>query len=51
MPKRKPGPVIPERYLVVMLLTVGRPADRDEVRKPRLGVDEVLAFERCTFEP
>lgn len=33
---------IPERYLPVMLLTVGRPLRRDETRKVRLNADEVL---------
>jgi len=35
---------IPDRYLPVMLLTVGYSAPGNWPRKPRLGVDEVLAF-------
>jgi nitroreductase len=38
---------IEDRYLPVMLLTVGYAATTDERRKPRLDVDEVLAFDRC----
>ncbi len=37
---------IPDRYVPVMLLTVGYPAPGNWPRKPRLGVDEVLAFNR-----
>lgn len=37
---------IDERYVPVMLVAVGHPAVRDEQRKPRLAVDEVLAFDR-----
>lgn len=35
---------ISDRYIPVMLLTVGYPADGNWPRKPRLEVDEVLAF-------
>jgi nitroreductase len=35
---------ISERYVPVMLLTVGYAASGNWPRKPRLGVDEVLAF-------
>ena len=38
---------IEDRYLPVMLLTVGYAATTEEQRKPRLSVDEVLAFDRC----
>jgi nitroreductase len=38
---------IGERFLPVMLLSVGHPAAVGERRKPRLGVDEVLAFDRA----
>ena len=38
---------IDERYLPVMLLTVGYAANTDESRKPRLTVDEVLSFDRA----
>ncbi|MGE0133074.1 MAG: nitroreductase family protein [Blastocatellales bacterium] len=37
---------IPDRYVPVMLLTVGYPASGNWPRKPRLGVDEVLAFNK-----
>ena len=37
---------IDDRFLPVMLLAVGFPSSRDETRKPRLPVDEVLAFDR-----
>ncbi|MBO0726044.1 MAG: nitroreductase family protein [Blastocatellia bacterium] len=37
---------IPDRYVPVMLLTVGHPADGNWPRKPRLGVDDVLAFNK-----
>ncbi|MBO0862475.1 MAG: nitroreductase family protein [Chloracidobacterium sp.] len=37
---------IPDRYVPVMLLTVGYPAGGNLPRKPRLGVDDVLAFNR-----
>jgi nitroreductase len=37
---------IAERYLPVMLLSVGHPVSRGESRMPRLDVDEVLAFDR-----
>jgi nitroreductase len=41
---------IPDRYVPVMLLTVGYPAPGNNPRKPRLRVDEVLAFDRgCEF--
>ena len=35
---------ISERYVPVMLITLGYPAPGNAPRKPRLGVDEVLAF-------
>lgn len=35
---------IGDRYVPVMLVTVGYPAPGNKPRKPRLGVDEVLAF-------
>jgi nitroreductase len=35
-----------DRYVPVMLLTVGYPAPGNGPRKPRLGVDEVLTFDR-----
>jgi nitroreductase len=35
---------IADRYVPVMLLTVGHPAPGNWPRKPRLAVDEVLAF-------
>src|SRR5262245_22821016 len=35
---------IADRYVPVMLLTVGYPAPGNWPRKPRLGVEEVLAF-------
>ena len=38
---------IPERYLPVMLLSVGYPAATSPARQPRFDVDEVLAFDRC----
>lgn len=37
---------ISDRYVPVMLLTVGYPAPGNWPRKPRLGVDEVLAFHK-----
>jgi nitroreductase len=37
---------IPDRYVPVMLLTVGYPADGNWPRKPRLGVEDVLAFNK-----
>lgn len=37
---------ISDRYVPVMLLTVGHPASGNWPRKPRLGVDDVLAFGR-----
>lgn len=37
---------ISDRYVPAMLLTVGYPAPGNWPRKPRLGVDEVLAFHR-----
>jgi nitroreductase len=37
---------IPDRYVPVMLLTVGYAASGNWPRKPRLGVDEVLAFNK-----
>jgi nitroreductase len=36
---------IDERYLPVLLLAVGYPATRNDGRMPRLGVDEVLAYD------
>ena len=36
---------ISDRYVPVMLLAVGYPAPGNHPRKPRLSVDEVLAFE------
>ena len=38
---------IGDRYLPVMLVAVGYAASLDEVRKPRLAVEEVLAFDRA----
>ncbi|MCP3980575.1 MAG: nitroreductase family protein [bacterium] len=38
---------IDPRYVPVMLLAVGRPVSHDDARKPRLEVDEILAFDRC----
>ena len=37
---------IESRYVPVMLLAVGYPARVDRSRQPRLGVDEILAFDR-----
>jgi nitroreductase len=37
---------ISDRYVPVMLLTVGYAAPGNLPRKPRLGVEEVLAFDR-----
>ncbi len=37
---------ISDRYVPVMLIAVGYPAPGNHPRKPRLSVDEVLAFER-----
>lgn len=37
---------IPDRYVPVMLLTVGYPAPGNWPRKPRLKVDEVLSFNK-----
>ena len=37
---------ITDRYVPVMLLTVGYPAPGNWPRKPRLGVEDVLAFNR-----
>jgi len=37
---------ISDRYVPVMLLTVGYPAPGNWPRKPRLAVDEVLAFDQ-----
>ncbi len=43
---------IPDRYIPVMLLTVGYSAPGNWPRKPRLGVNEVLAFnEGRNFDP
>ena len=42
---------IPERYLPVMLVTVGWPVRVGQQRKPRFSVDEVLCFDRCGFDP
>ncbi len=38
---------IPEHYLPVMLVPVGRPAKLEQRRKPRFEVDEVLSLDRC----
>ena len=35
---------ISDRYVPVMLITLGYPAPGNAPRKPRLSVDEVLAF-------
>jgi nitroreductase len=35
---------ISDRYVPVMLITLGYPAPGNSPRKPRLSVDEVLAF-------
>jgi len=37
---------ISDRYVPVMLITLGHAAPGNGARKPRLGVDEVLAFNR-----
>ena len=37
---------ISDRYVPVMLLTVGYPAPGNWLRKPRLGVEEALAFNK-----
>lgn len=37
---------IEERYLPVMLIAVGYPADVERKQQPRLGVDEILNFDR-----
>ncbi len=37
---------ITDRYVPVMLLTVGYPASGNGPRKPRLGVEDVLAFNK-----
>jgi nitroreductase len=37
---------IPDRFIPVMLLTVGYAAPGNWPRKPRLSVDEILAFDR-----
>jgi nitroreductase len=37
---------ISDRYLPVMLLTIGYPAPGNWPRKPRMSVEEVLAFDR-----
>jgi nitroreductase len=37
---------ISDRYVPVMLLTIGYPADGNWARKPRMSVEEVLAFDR-----
>jgi nitroreductase len=37
---------IPDRYVPVMLLTVGYSAPGNNPRKPRLRVDEILAFDK-----
>src|SRR5215510_2456080 len=37
---------ISDRYLPVMLITIGYPAAGNGPRKPRLNVDQVLAFDR-----
>jgi nitroreductase len=35
---------IGDHYVLVMMLTVGRPASGNTARRPRLPVDQVLAF-------
>ena len=35
---------INDRYLSVMMLAVGRPASGNNARRPRLPLDQVLAF-------
>lgn len=40
---------VADRFVPVMLLSVGYPAEIDTARKPRLGVDEILAFDRSSF--
>jgi nitroreductase len=37
---------VSDHYVPVMMLTVGRPASGNNTRRPRLPVDEVLAFNR-----
>ena len=37
---------IPDRFVPVMLLTIGYAAPGNWPRKPRLGVEEVLAFNK-----
>ncbi len=37
---------IEERYVPVMLIAVGYPADVERKQQPRLGVDEILNFDR-----
>ena len=37
---------IEPRYLPVMLIAVGYPANLDRRQQPRLGVDEILSFDR-----
>jgi len=37
---------IPDRYVPVMLLTVGYPGAGNWPRMPRLGVEEALAFNK-----
>jgi nitroreductase len=38
---------IPERYVPVMLLSVGHVLGEPGPRQPRLPVEQVLAFDRC----
>lgn len=42
---------IADRYLPVMLLTVGYPAPGNAERKPRLGAERILAFEQGSGFP
>ncbi len=35
---------ISDRYVPVMMLTVGRPASGNNARRPRLPLDQILAF-------
>jgi nitroreductase len=40
---------IDERFVPVLLLAVGHAAETETLRKPRLQVDDVLAFDRSRF--
>jgi nitroreductase len=40
---------IDERFVPVLLLAVGHAAETETLRKPRLPVDDVLAFDRSRF--